>query len=246
MKSRRKQKRDIFNFKEFKILQKTAAMKVGTDGLLLAASTPIPKNCNHILDIGAGSGLISLVLAQRNSEASITAIEIDSETALECEFNFNNAKFKDRLQIIQSSLAEFASRSEQKFDLIISNPPFYKGKIEDQQRDLARNLSALPPADLLNFSSEMLKANGQLSLIYPYEMEAEVIAIAKENGLLAFDVLRIKGNLKSKISRSIMHFKKSNQEGLIKENELIIEPNERHQYSKEYRDLLKNFLTIFE
>ena len=113
----------VFKFKKFSIVQSKSAMKVGTDGVLLGSWVNCQK-AKKILDIGAGTGLISLMLAQRNKECNITAIEIDKDTSEEAKININNSKWRDRISIINISLNNFAT--SEKFDFIVSNPPYFR------------------------------------------------------------------------------------------------------------------------
>ena len=112
-----------FEFKQFRIEQQKSAMKVGTDGVLLGSWTPV-KNARRILDVGTGTGIVALMLAQR-SKAQIDAVEIDSLAATEAKFNFDQSVWKHRLRVHNIEFQSFASASSQKYDLIVSNPPFF-------------------------------------------------------------------------------------------------------------------------
>jgi tRNA1Val (adenine37-N6)-methyltransferase len=141
-----------FKFKQFTVRQDKCAMKIGTDGVLLGAWTPIPLHTNSILDIGAGTGIIALQMAQRCDAQTIDAIEIDESAHEQCTQNFEESPWADRLFCYHASVQEFASEIDEKYDLIISNPPFYKDtyKTNSLSRDTARFEDALPFEHLLS------------------------------------------------------------------------------------------------
>jgi len=234
-----------FNFKKFTVRQRDSAMKVGTDGLLLATSTPLSADSKKVLDIGSGTGLISLVLAQRNFKVEITAIEIDEGAANETAYNFAQSPFSERLGIQQTSFQDYYLQKESSsFDLIICNPPFFKGSQAEGSRQLARNSDSLAKGELLKGVNKLLTADGQFSLIIPSSNEEKFIHQAKKHSLFPFEVLRIRGRKESKIIRSIIHFGRVDRE--YNSSEIYIEVDKRHQYSLEYIRLTRDFLSIFD
>ena len=163
----------MFQFKQFTINQDRCAMKVGTDGVLLGAWCPIDNNPFSVLDIGAGTGILALMLAQRSSAQQIDAIEIDEDAFELCVENFENSPWSDRLYCYHAGLDEFMEEPEDEYDLIVSNPPFYSEdyKTENEQRDLARFQDALPFEDLVEAASILLSEHGILSVIIPFKEE---------------------------------------------------------------------------
>ena len=212
-------------------------MKVGTDGVLLGALTDCKKATN-ILDIGCGTGLISLMLAQRNDAAVITGIEIEENAFLQSQNNFNNSKWSKRLSIIHTSLQDFSS--ETKFDLIVSNPPFFTDSTQanNQYRKLARSTNSLNFKELISKSKILLSENGIFSVIIPFPRKEEFINIALENKLFLSRICNVKGTANSPVKRILMEFNNS-QDTILEEN-LIIE-KERHNYTDKYIDLCKDF-----
>ena len=212
-------------------------MKVGTDGVLLGAWNVCNKATN-ILDIGCGTGLISLMLAQRNDAAVITGIEIEENAFLQSLDNFNNSKWSKRLSIIHTSLQDFSS--ETKFDLIVSNPPFFTDSTQanNQYRKLARSTNSLNFKELISKSKILLSEDGIFSVIIPFPRKEEFINIALENHLFLSRVCNVKGTANSPVKRILMEF--NNSQNTILEENLIIE-KERHQYTKEYISLCKDF-----
>lgn len=229
-----------FVFKQFEIQQDKCAMKIGTDGVLLGAWTSTQNNPFSVLDIGAGTGIISLMLAQRCNAELIDAIEIDENAYEQCVDNFEASPWGDRLFCYHAALEEFVDEIEDTYDLIICNPPFYSEdyKTDNQQRDLARFSDAMPFENLIESASKLLSEDGVFSIIIPFKEEAKFIKIAASFSLFPNRILRVQGNPTSEIKRSLMEF--SFRESDIKTSELIIE-TERHQYTLDYINLTKNF-----
>lgn len=229
-----------FRFKQFTVNQDKCAMKIGTDGVLLGAWTSINNNPFSILDIGAGTGIISLQMAQRSDAEMIDAIEIDEDSYEQCVENFENSDWSDRLFCYHASLNEFAEEIDDEYDLIISNPPFYSEdyKSQNNSRDLARFTDALPFEHLIIGVSKLLSENGIFSVILPKKEEEHFKELAKEKNLFPQRICYVKGNPNSEIKRVMIEFSFQEQEPKI-EN-LIIEKS-RHIYTEEYIDLVKDF-----
>lgn len=215
-------------------------MKVGTDAVLLGAWTPIEQNPTSILDIGSGTGILSLMLAQRSHAETIDAIEIDDDAYEQCVENFEQSQWGDRLFCFHASLLEFTEEIVEKYDLIISNPPFYSAdyKSENIQRDLARFSGALPFDHLLHSVSKLLSKQGIFSVIIPYKEEETFRTLASKVNLVPHNILHVKGNPSSEIKRSLMAFSFSKKD--IKTEDLIIETS-RHEYTQDYINLTKDF-----
>jgi tRNA1Val (adenine37-N6)-methyltransferase len=216
-------------------------MKVGTDGVLLGAWTPVENHPYSVLDIGAGTGILALMLAQRSSAEQIDAIEIDENAFEQCVDNFENSPWTDRLYCYHAGLDEFMDEPEEEYDLIVSNPPFYSEdyKTESEQRDLARFQDALPFEDLIEAASVLLSENGIFSVIIPFKEEEKFIALAKECNLFPFKITRVKGTPTTEIKRSLLAFSFAEKTN-FPIDELIIE-TARHQYTEEYIALTKEF-----
>ena len=236
-----------FKFKEFTINQDQCAMKIGTDSVLLGAWASIEKIPLSVLDIGAGTGVLSLMLAQRCSAELIDAIEIDDNAFEQCVDNFEQSPWGDRLFCYHASLEEFIEEIEDKYDLIICNPPFYSEdyKTKSDQRDLARFQDAMPFEHLLKSVSKLLSENGIFSVVIPYKEEAGLISLASNFNIYPNNILHVKGNPTSNIKRSLVEFSfravpAGRQESAIKIDELIIEIA-RHQYTEAYKSLTKDF-----
>lgn len=215
-------------------------MKVGTDGVLLGSWTPLEHSPNSIFDIGSGTGLIALMLAQRSDAETIDAIEIDENAFEQCVENFEASPWGDRLFCYHAGLDEFVDGSDEKYDLIVSNPPFYTEEVSsgDTARDVARQNIALPFDELLAGVSKLLSEKGIFSTIIPFNEENRFMDLAAQSKLFPQKITRVKGNFNSKIKRSLLQF--GFQKGEINIDKLVIEI-ERHRYTEEYINLTKDF-----
>jgi tRNA1Val (adenine37-N6)-methyltransferase len=227
---------NIFHFKEFKIDQSDCAMKVNTDGVLLAALVQA-KNPQRILDVGTGTGLISLMLAQRFETASIDAVEIDEKAAKRAEINFKESPFARRLTSIHSSIKSY--------DLIISNPPFFINslKSEDFTKEIARHTSQDFFENLLDHSVIKLGPNGCLVMILPIETSILIEKLVEKNPNLHLnEIIVIQSFDDSKPHRKILKIGLNPTE--LNLNKFVIY-EAQGIYSSEYQNLLKDFFTIF-
>lgn len=231
----------MFKFKQFSVEQDRCAMKVGTDGVLLGAWTPIENNPFSILDIGTGTGIIALMLAQRSHAEQIDALEIDEDAYEQAVNNFENSSWSDRLFCFHAGLDEFVEEPEQQYDLIVSNPPFYSEdyKTENTQRDIARFQDAMPFEDLIEAAHLLLSENGIFSVIIPYIEEERFIGLCAEVEIFPIKITRVKGKHTTPIIRSLLAFKRF-ELPVLDANELVIEIN-RHEYTNDYVELVKDF-----
>lgn len=235
----------MFSFKQFSIQQDRCAMKIGTDGVLLGAWTPIENNPLSILDVGTGTGVIALMLAQRSHAEQIDALEIDEEAYEQSVDNFENSPWSDRLFCFHAGLDEFVEEPEDEYDLIVSNPPFYTDeyKSENEQRDLARFADAMPFEDLIEAADLLLSENGIFAVIIPFKEEETFLALAAAFELYPLKITRVKGTPTTEIKRSLLAFTR-NENVNFPVDELIIE-TARHQYTPKYIELTKDFYLKF-
>jgi tRNA1Val (adenine37-N6)-methyltransferase len=216
-------------------------MKIGTDSVLLGAWCPIEKNTFSVLDIGAGTGILSLMLAQRTNAEQIDAIEIDEDAYEQCVDNFESSPWSDRLFCFHAGLDEFIDEPEVEYDLIISNPPFYSEdyKTANFQRDLSRFQDAMPFEELVEAADLLLSENGIFAVIIPYKEEERFIDLCAEVELFPIKVTRVKGSHTTPIVRSLLAFKRY-ELSVLEADELVIEIN-RHEYTDDYINLTKDF-----
>lgn len=236
-----------FRFKQFNIQQDRTAMKVGTDGVLLGAWVSLEHQPFSILDVGTGTGLIALMLAQRSNAELIDALEIDEDAYEQAVENFENSDWGDRLFCYHAAFDEFVEEmqdegmeEEEKYNLIISNPPFYSADYSsgDAKRDQARFAEALPFEELLEGVSLLLSKKGKFAVVIPASEEKHFLKIGKHFGLHPQHITRVKGTPNSSVKRCLLEM--SFLEPQFSEDELVIE-TARHQYTQEYIDLVKDF-----
>lgn len=231
----------VFRFKEFEINQQGCAMKINTDGVLLGvlvqAESPV-----RILDIGTGTGVIAMMLAQRFPQACVDAVEIDQDAFHAACANFQNSKFHARIKGFLGSFEEL--EYSEKYDVIISNPPFYTNSLHnpDARKKLARHTDFDFFYKLLAFSAERLSLTGQLNLILPVELAEYVIS---EGLILGFHLVKkveIKSFVDTEVIRNIITLSKVKQDQIAEE---FIIYESKSVYSQAYKELLKPFFLAF-
>ena len=225
----------VFKFKKFSIIQEKSAMKVGTDGVLLGCWVSCEKASN-VLDIGCGTGLITLMLGQRNLSSNVTGIEIDKIASQEAQVNISNSDWEARIEIKHTSLQQFITQL--KFDLIVSNPPFFPQNKSQQSRDIARHTNTLSFEELIYNAANLLAENGIFSVIIPKNAKEFFCEIATLHKLYCNRVCYVKGNETSEVKRVMMEF--SFIKSVVLTEHLTIERS-RHNYANKYIKLCKDF-----
>ncbi|MCM1290629.1 MAG: methyltransferase [Prevotella sp.] len=223
-------KERIFRFKQFQVRHEISSMPVGIDGVLIAAWTkaglPDFNSITNILDIGTGCGLIALICAQFFTHANIEAVDIDDDSISEATRNFNASPWSDRIKAIHSSLQQFSlDTPSAKFDLIISNPPYFMAGLKnpDTTRLRARHESSLPLSDLAAESFKLLKPSGKLAVILPYgEVENQFMQYAFSVGFNFMKRTVVKGHTNKAPKRSLLLCVKG-KNAKIDEDILILE-----------------------
>lgn len=232
-----------FQFKQFSVNQEGCAMKICTDACILGAYAPIGE-AKNVLDIGTGTGLISLMLAQRFENVQFEAVEIDEIAAQTAQENFENSPFKNRLKVFCDDIKDFAS--EKKYDLVISNPPFYESSMvsQNKQINLAMHNESLRAHELAKIAVEKVAKNGKIIVLYPLDRMPNFVKLMAFWQFYPEEILHIyhlkKGNQQE--FRQIITF--VNQKNIPKELNLHIWERQG-VYSQAYIQLLQNFYTIF-
>lgn len=224
----------FFRFKKFTVYHDQCAMKVGTDGVLLGAWTKV-ENAKRILDIGTGTGLIALMLAQR-SEAYIMGIDVDDSAVRQALGNVERSEWKDRMVIKKMDARMLSAEQCGTFDVIVSNPPFFTESVHspDEQRNKARHMSSLPFNELLSAVNRVLAEEGRFFVVLPADSMSDFIAIAAGFHLYLQRQTFVHPKPESAPKRVLLEFGYSTVE--CESSHLVVEL-ERHKYSSEYRKL---------
>ena len=233
---------DYFSFKQFTIHQDRCAMKVGSDGVLLGVLAPTIDS-GRILDIGTGTGLVGIMLSQRSPQSMVTGVELDANAAKQAEENATSTGWK--IKIINKSIQDFSSQCEEKFDLIVSNPPYFINSLKapEKNRNTARHTDELSYEELIESAEKLLSEEGKFSVIIPYSEEENFIGIANKRNLIAESSVRIIPKVGKEPKRSVITFCrcKNKINCNINVTELVIEKEERHCYSDEFKKLTADF-----
>ena len=232
-----------FVFKQFKIVQDKCAMKVGTDAVLLG-SWVNSSNAKTILDIGTGTGIIALMLAQK-SGARIDAIDIDLNAYIQATENINNCQWKDHIEVHHISLQQFAKESDHKYDLIVSNPPYFidSSKASEESRTNARHTDQLPFNELLDGVLKLLNPTGKFYVILPTKESEQFREEAEKHKLFLTKLTRVVTRTDKPEKRLMMRFEFIQR--AFSESSITIEKDERHSYTDEYKELTKDYYLAF-
>ena len=228
-----------FEFKKFTIHQDRCAMKVGTDGTLLGAWASAPTQSRYILDIGTGTGLIALMMAQRYPEAQIVGIDIDDAAVAQATENVAASPFAERISILKQDVTTY--KPELQFDAIVSNPPYFVDSLTcpDEQRSIARHTVTLTFEALIKSAYRLLKTEGTFSVVIPTEMRSKLEAYARLEGFFISKVCCIKTTPKKPSKRQLIEFTKAPvKELVISEGILETSPNTRSDW---YQKLTNDF-----
>ena len=253
----------IFRFKRFEVINERSAMKVNTDGVLLGASMTVKSSDRKLLDVGTGTGTIALMAAQRffsavqddvalldKVEASqsmkIMAIDIDAISVEEASRNFSNSPWSESLNVRHTSLDEFSSSiaesdSEERFDLIFSNPPYFDESLlaPEQRRCNARHTATgLSYRELLDFAADHLSDDGRISMVLPAETESALTRHARMNGLYLFRILRVRTVPRKNPTRIIAEFSRKRCDT---PEDVVLTIQNEGKYSEEYLSLTHDF-----
>lgn len=228
-----------FRFKQFTIYHDKCAMKVGTDAVLLGAWTQI-NGCKNILDVGTGTGIIALMLAQR-SMAQIDAIDMDENACLQAKENVAASPFAGHIRVIPADFTHFAQSNQKKYDLIVSNPPYFVDSLKcpDNKRNLARHTDSLPLNILVKECIKQLSVAGRISLVLPYERLDELNVIAQINGLIISRLTKVIP-CPGAVPKRLLAELSLTSDTSPATDQLVIE-EARHQYTSDFIALTKDF-----
>ncbi|MBG5892162.1 methyltransferase [Providencia rettgeri] len=228
-----------FTFKQFFVAHDRCAMKVGTDGVLLGAWAPA-DGVQSVLDIGSGSGLIALMLAQRNAMLCVDAVELDSDAAVQAQENFIESPWADRLHVINQDIVSYSQLSSVQYDLIVSNPPYFEPAVacRDEKRDQARYTATLTHDVLLESAKSCLTSHGLFCLVLPYEVGEKIQKMAENSGW--FTAFRVNVSDKPTTVYHRMLLGIQLQEIQTQVTSLALK-DEKGEYTDEFRKLIQPF-----
>ena len=229
----------VFRFKKFELSNERAAMKLGTDSVLLGACVDV-DGVKSVLDVGTGTGVIALMIAQRTEgelQPQIDAIDIDLPSVEEAKENFENSPWADRLRVFHSALQDYPLKE---YELIVSNPPYFDNSLlnPDSRKSGARHTFSLSYIDILEYASEALSAEGRLALILPAEVEKNLIRVAASYSLFPLSILRVRTVERKSPKRIVIEFSRIKLESRITNLTMSSEG----KYTAEYNKLVEAFL----
>lgn len=233
---------DYFQFKQFMVRHEKCAFKVGTDGVILGAIADI-RGRSRIMDVGSGSGLVAMMLAQR-SDAALVAIEPHVESYLQACENINNCPWAGRIRVVNCSLQDFYP-GDARFDLIVSNPPFFTASLKnpDPAKSFSRHNDTLSHQDLLDGSVRLLTADGLLQVILPVAEGRKFMEKAIEYDLYCNRITHVSPTPASGPKRMVIAFSRRKTD--VSESNLTIETGKRHEYTPEFIELIREFYLKF-
>ena len=242
---------DHFQFKQFLVKQDRTAFKVGTDGVLLGAWAGI-ENARSILDIGTGTGLLALMLAQRASTAvpgkdlRIVALEIDEASCEQARDNVRSSPWSQSIRVIHKSFQEYSRTEHHRFDLIVSNPPFFSNALKPQSlpKEISRHDTWLNLQELAEGVGNLLAPAGKFCAILPVEEAERLQQSCMESGLHLYRIRRVRPTKRQSVKRHLLEFQWSRAD-TTEESEMAIELDKRHEYTGDYRELTREFYLAF-
>ena len=234
-----------FRFKKFEVAQAGAAHPVGTDSVLLGAWADV-SGAERVLDIGTGTGVVALMVAQRSaptpdpSPVGLLALEIHPPSAALARRNFAASPWADRLQVVETSVQDYAQMADYQFDLIVSNPPFFSERTlsPDPERRLGRHTATLPPGDLLEAAYRLLAPKGRFCVVLPALEGQRLCELAVPLGLYWTKITRVRSRPEKPVERWLIQFERDPY--LFESAELLIY-EQGEQYSEAFRELTTDF-----
>lgn len=240
---------DEFRFKSFTVRQCGAAMKVGTDGVLLGAWCPVDRRMRTALDIGTGTGLLALMIAQRCAECRVDAVEIEESSFRQACANFASSPWSERITAYNSSIQDLvaAEVAGNKYDLVISNPPYFENSLQspDRGRTTARHTSGLTYEELVRCAATSLAGDGIFAVIVPHIVTDRFCSLGEQAGLYLHRWTEVRPKAGVAPHRSLLAFRKTPPQGQVIATGITIEDGGRHQYSEEYIALTRDFYLKF-
>ena len=229
-----------FLFKQFKVYQDKCTMKIGTDGVLLGAWADV-SNAAYALDIGTGTGVIAIMLGQRTKEAIIHAVEIEDASFQQARENMKAVPWSDRLEIFHTPIQSFQPKEPERYDLIVSNPPFFSGGTfsHNQHRNQVRHTIKMPHGDLLTAARNFLTPSGRFCVVLPHIEGLRFQELAESYHLFCTKVTEVRPRAHKPVERLVLQFER--RQAPVRRDELILQEEKGEEWTKDYKDLTREF-----
>lgn len=238
----------VFHFKQFSVNCSRSGLKVGTDGVILGACVTLRRDVRRVLDIGTGTGLIALMIAQRTAgtfaqddagTCEILGVDIDAAAAAEASDNFSASPWAGRLSAVNAPLQEFQPPEGVKYDLVVSNPPFFENSLKcpDSQRSTARHTDSLSYREITAFSAANLASDGILAMILPSSQEVQLVRYAASFGLYPSRVVRVRTTAAKEPKRIVVEL--GRERCTVTREDLVLMEDGR--YTEQFRALTCSF-----
>lgn len=234
------ERKHIFKFKQFSVAQDRCPMKVGTDGVLLGAWADV-EGARRVLDIGTGTGVIAVMMAQRVPEAQIKGVDIDETSCEQARENMALSPWADRLESIHRSVQDYARITHDKFDLIVSNPPFFSGGTfsSRESRNNVRHTVKLPNGDLLSAARNLLTKEGRFCVILPHIEGLRFVEVARNYKLYCSKMTEVYPKVEKSVERLLLQFEHQEKEMIT--DRLVIQKEKRNDFTDDYIALTREF-----
>lgn len=234
-----KMAKDAFQFRQFVVHQDRCAMKVGTDGTLLGAWADVPEEAVRLLDVGTGTGLIALMLAQRFPGASVTAIDIDPSAVEQASENVAASPFASRIEVMAADICQFDTL--QHFDAIVCNPPFFENALHcpDAQRAIARHTTQMTYWALMHAARRLLTEAGRLSVIIPDNFRSRMASEAALQGLFLTRQFAVRTTPQKLPRRYLLEFRKTPVDVVVRAD--VVLETKPHERSTWYQSIMQDF-----
>lgn len=233
-----------FQFKQFSLTQELSPMKVGTDGVLLGAWVNVQKK-KEILDIGTGTGVIAIMMAQRNTEANVLGIDIDENSSKEALQNMKASPFSNKLDCLCAPIQDFAWSNEKQFDLIVSNPPFFSGGTLSfaADRNDVRHTTKLSHGDLIQSVNRLIHPDGTFAVILPHLEGLRFLEFAQRARLYPQRVTEVLPKADRPVNRLLLSLGRERR--TYQTDQIVIRESDSEDFTEDYRRLTKDFYLKF-